>query len=226
MVISMQSRPYKLPLQDKGKNWRGLYFDGVASYAYVPSNTTINLDSSYTFLAALKVNNMTINPAQFIWSKYAANLSGALGVLNATDDKITSVVYRLGAGAVHYDSPIVKNKMALIGWSYDKPAQKSRIYYNGIASEQTAMGTMGSNTNVSLAIGTNNAANGNFFKGILFCLIYIKETLTKEQMEDILLGRTSPKRLDVRICHDYRLGHGKDLSGNGNDAVLSGTRWV
>ncbi len=224
-MTEMQPRPYTIPLATK--KWRGLYFDGISGFVSCGNNSSLYTDSSFTLLTLLTSFENAPTASKIIAGKYNVNASGFVTLINITDGRLYDVIYRTGAGSTHYDNTIVKNKIATLGFIYDKPAVTSKIYHNDSFVEQGTMGTMVNNTGTNFVIGSNSVGNANFFNGIIYKIIYIKETLTQAQIRNILLGKDNPMKYSCKLWHDYRLGHAKDLSGNGNNGVLyGGARWV
>lgn len=212
------TRPYKLPFESN--KWGGAYFDGLTSNIFIPKqfvlsnlsimlmvNSVLQNDDKFFF----STGNYSYNPTSKGWhmSQRAPSLGNSFLVRNTFPNSATVVD----------DLTYIYNKVNNFAITID--GATCNQYQNGILTLTSNLTAISDSPQLTTRIGCNTSS-ARFWNGIVYDVIVIAQTLTQPQIQDIMYGRILPTQFDCRLWHDYRLGHARDLSGNGNHGTLNG----
>lgn len=210
------TRPYKLPLESN--EWGGALFD---SGSYIRKTSPSNIPTqNITLLTSVKIlgffnwNNFVqdsywVTAGRIAWLLFADS-SGQIiaGVSDATPIQYNAVV--VGSIGKTY-----KDRITMLGHTYDGNAVK--VYIDGVL--KTTVVKAGLVFDVPVNVSSGNTGQGY---QIQYDMMIFGQVLTEAQQQDLMYGRILPTQFDCRLWHDYRLGHARDLSGNGNHGTLNG----
>lgn len=217
------TRPYKLPLESN--KWGGAYFDGVSGYIdTVNPPINANFNTKLTCIGTViplgtPTGGSDAGFGQRGWNKWL--------YFHGSSPTIMFNVQTDAGGNMAFGSTIAKLRKLyhLVGTFEQSGADMlGKLYIDGkLDSTQTVLNNTPHDTsNQFMRAGSLIHNNGAFVQMILCDFIMIAQVLTQPQIQDLMYGRILPTQFDCRLWHDYRLGHARDLSGNGNHGVING----
>jgi len=207
-------RPYTLPYQSSG----GLYFSNSAAHLDCGNDSSIEfLTDSFTAIVTFKPHE----PGG--WSR----------IFRTQNHYVDDAGYNL-----QFDHEFVfgyvKDGLGNSGWTV---SGASRVRYNmintvGMRVDRTAdtleafvFPNFTSKYDISALGNISNSANlvfGWASEYTIYEAIFIAEALTQSEIRGIMEGRRLPTEFDCRLWLDFRQGHTRDLSGNGNHGTRYG----
>lgn len=205
-------RPYKLPFESN--KWGGAYFDGGNATIQCPN---INLSGS-------EITVMAWFKGPQAWSVIRQQVGDYIVLCwNPTTNRFH--LLSNDGGVVGLDSGnLSDNVIHHICFTWKQNTVNGfQTFKDGIlVAQRNSTNTPIANIGNNIYIGTFNGVAGESTIGIIYDAIIIKQFLTQSQIQDIIYGRILPTQFDCRLWHDYRLGHARDLSGNGNHGTING----
>jgi len=214
MVIP-EVRPYTLPYQPSG----GLWFDGSSGYVDCGNDSSIDINDPFTIVLSI----------DSVWENNTSILSKAGTYVTAEHGWFFRY---LNPGWLYFVFGDGTNGSS-IGWGAFYPTDNVPYYIaltrNGSNFTYYVDGTEKATTISSLNISVNNnltvasyKGSGRFSKCNFYELVIIAEALSQSEIRGLMKGRRDPREWDCRLWLDFRQGHTRDLSGNGNHGTLYG----
>lgn len=215
------TRPYKLPFESNkwgGVDCRGEVFGGLGGIS-VPQNPNLEISntatiqftcvigvSSHDYAKIFEKGGYGVGSYYFDYESVIGNrdMSFFFGAAAPTNFRNVNVTNRYQYGL---------NNIAV---TVDIPGDTCNFYINGRLNQTTHTLPAYITSNSVLHIIDQDTAVKMYdaaFYGVV---------LTQPQIQDLMYGRILPTQFDCRLWHDYRLGHARDLSGNGNHGILNG----
>jgi len=207
-------RPYTLPYQPSG----GLWFDGKTGYV----TSQLQYNTLHTLTLFARINPVKL-PAPTKW----------MGIIGAQDfgELHCGIVVRYNGSMMFRDyanplgsnlviSPantVNTNSTQFLAATYDNG--DIILYHDG---DEVASDTKTKQDTSNITIIGAAVLPGRYMNGLLIEAGVIAEALTQSEIRGLMEGRRLPTEWDCRLWLDFRQGHTRDLSGNGNHGTLYG----
>jgi len=204
-------RPYTLPYQPSG----GLWFDGSSGYVDCGNDSSITNLNPFTLLCWFRITGTYGGSYHTLLSKI-----GEFIVLISSNGLVRLYTWDLTPNTIDTIKRVDDGLVHFIGCGYD-PANGILFMKLDDNDMQITTGVTGTITGTeSLSIGQIYLSN--FLNGIEYEAAVIAEALTENEIRGLMEGRRLPTEWDCRLWLDFRQGHTRDLSGNGNHGTLYG----
>jgi hypothetical protein len=182
-----------------GKVGNAFGFDGVDDQIEVPDNATLDLN---TLTIDAWINRSSTADARIVDKITAGGADGYL--LDIVNNRLRLII---GGATVVGTTPIETGTFTLVAGTFD--GTNLRVYVNGALDGTTTVESTTTPTNtLPLHIGTNSAADGNFFAGVIDELELFNRALTQDEIQSLVnadsTGKCRPARSGQLIISEFR----------------------
>jgi len=224
MTLQMLRSPLK-PYQSSG----GLWFDGGTGYVDCGNDSSLKVSDYLTILVSVlprvsthierhlvgDISNMYIrNYSLYLYKN--SNLVFLHGNGTTIDSIFTSLT----------STPYIHQ------WFAVSISNLNIDFYKYTNTMEKVSKTLGFNVTVSTGSGYIKVGGNNpvypytMSESTIYEVIVIAEPLTENEIRGIMEGRRLPTEWDCRLWLDFRQGHTRDLSGNGNHGKIYGGAYL
>jgi hypothetical protein len=182
-----------------GKVGNAFGLDGVDDQIEVPDNATLDLN---TLTIDAWINRSSTADARIVDKITAGGADGYL--LDILDNRLRLII---GGATVVGTTPIETGTFTLVAGTFD--GTNLRVYVNGALDGTTTVESTTTPTNtLPLHIGTNSAADGSFFAGVIDELELFNRALTQEEIQSLVnadsTGKCRPPGSGQLIISEFR----------------------
>jgi len=223
MTLQMLRSPLK-PYQPSG----GLWFDGKTGHVDCGNDSSLKASNYLTILVSVTPREST-HLEQFM-------VGDAAGILDRNYElylyQNSDIRFLHGDGAKYEyitGTPILVN---IHQWIAVSISNLNIDFYKYINTMKKISKTLGFNVTVpagSYRIRVGGSAvsyPGTMSMSTIYEAIVIAEALTENEIRGIMEGCRLPTEWDCRLWLDFRQGHTRDLSGNGNHGKIYGGAYL
>lgn len=204
------TRPYKLPLESN--KWGGAYFDGVNARI-----TTSNLALGAGDFSIIAHINPGKAQTGFPGNRDVIYYGGSPGIQFYIQNNKLSIQNPPVFNTITSSASIYNGKISNVAVTSKTAGNSIKLYVN---SNLLGSGSFVIANSTSSIIG--NDPTPDWLLGNLYEIAIFAVELSQKNINLLMNGRILPTQFDCRLWHDYRLGHARDLSGNGNHEVING----
>lgn len=205
-------KSYRVPFESN--EWGAAYFDGLTGHINIAGSNNYNV-SGYTIIITFIPKATSVRNRPYAWNNLSTIFYGGTAERDLHWFAGNGTSFGAGSFVANFMQYETVNSLAITS-----DGTTGILYKNGIKKDTQVAVPI-----INLNVSTLTISGGNTFDhllGQIYEYITIAQVLTQSQISNLYYGRILPTQFDCKIWQDYRLGHARDLSNNGNNGTLAG----